>query len=206
MAYSQSRQDSSGTLKTTISLGRTPAIVHSGPFYLMKEPPESSELTGATNLLIHHHLNNTYTKLTNKKKNELSAYLHHITDVNSSNLRNDIDSTLQSLIDTRIISNKEILPMTATQLIGFRLHPGALPHQYRLFTQILHKKHKKHKKKQKTQAHDSTSVGDGSGPSDLMDTGVERKKKEKKKEKKKDKKDKKDKKRKTHGQASGEDI
>ncbi|MCZ8632746.1 MAG: hypothetical protein N7Q72_05730, partial [Spiroplasma sp. Tabriz.8] len=33
MAYSQSRQDSSGTLKTTISLGRTPAIVHSGPFY-----------------------------------------------------------------------------------------------------------------------------------------------------------------------------
>lgn len=34
-----SRQDSSGTLKTTISLGKNPAIVHSGPFYLMKEPP-----------------------------------------------------------------------------------------------------------------------------------------------------------------------
>lgn len=33
------RQDSTGTLKTTISLGKTPAIVHSGPFYLMKEPP-----------------------------------------------------------------------------------------------------------------------------------------------------------------------
>lgn len=34
-----SRQDSSGTLKTTISLGKNPSIVHSGPFYLMKEPP-----------------------------------------------------------------------------------------------------------------------------------------------------------------------
>lgn len=36
------RQDSTGTLKTTISLGKTPAIVHSGPFYLMKEPPSKS--------------------------------------------------------------------------------------------------------------------------------------------------------------------
>lgn len=33
------RQDSSGTLKTTIQLGKNPSIVHSGPFYLMKEPP-----------------------------------------------------------------------------------------------------------------------------------------------------------------------
>lgn len=34
-----SRQDSTGTLKTTISLGKNPSIVHHGPFYLMKEPP-----------------------------------------------------------------------------------------------------------------------------------------------------------------------
>lgn len=34
-----SRQDSSGTLKTTISLGKNPSIVHSGPFYLIREPP-----------------------------------------------------------------------------------------------------------------------------------------------------------------------
>jgi len=40
-----SRQDSTGTLKTTISLGKNPSIVHSGPFYLMKEPPCKS--TGA---------------------------------------------------------------------------------------------------------------------------------------------------------------
>ena len=33
------RQDSTGTLKTTITLGKNPAIVHHGPFYLMKEPP-----------------------------------------------------------------------------------------------------------------------------------------------------------------------
>ena len=40
-----SRQDSTGTLKTTISLGKNPSIVHSGPFYLMKEPPGNKKVT-----------------------------------------------------------------------------------------------------------------------------------------------------------------
>lgn len=31
------RTDSSGTLKTTISLGRVPSVIHSGPFYLVKD-------------------------------------------------------------------------------------------------------------------------------------------------------------------------
>ena len=31
------RQDTTGTLKTTICLGKTPTIVHRGPFYLMKD-------------------------------------------------------------------------------------------------------------------------------------------------------------------------
>lgn len=208
MAYSQSRQDSSGTLKTTISLGRTPAIVHSGPFYLMREPPEPSESTGSTNLIAHHRLSNTYQKLLGKKKNELGAFLHQLTDVNVPFAKTDPSSTLKSLIETRIIGNKEILPMNPTQQIGFRLIPGQLPAQYRLFNQIVHKKHKKHKKKQRSQTHDSHSLGEGAGPSDaVLDPAiVERKKKEKKKEKKKDKKDKKEKKRKIHGQgASGND-
>lgn len=38
-----SRQDSSGTLKTTISLGKNPSIVQSGPFYLVREPPGELE-------------------------------------------------------------------------------------------------------------------------------------------------------------------
>ncbi len=34
------RQDSTGTLKTTITLGKNPVIIHSGPFYLTtREPP-----------------------------------------------------------------------------------------------------------------------------------------------------------------------
>ncbi len=33
------RQDSTGTLKATISLGKNPSIVHTGPFYLIKEAP-----------------------------------------------------------------------------------------------------------------------------------------------------------------------
>ena len=208
MAYSQSRQDSSGTLKTTISLGRTPAIVHSGPFYLMKEPPEPSELTGSTNLIAHHKLGNTYVKLLGKKKNELGAFLHQLTDVTTPFAKVDPNSTLKSLLEARIIGNKEILPMNPTQQIGFRLLPGQLPAQYRLFNQIIHKKHKKHKKKQRSQTHESHTLGEGLGTSEVVldPAVVERKKKEKKKEKKKDKKDKKEKKRKIHGQsASGND-
>lgn len=40
-----SRQDSSGTLKTTILLGKNPSIVPSGPFYLLKEPPRKFSVT-----------------------------------------------------------------------------------------------------------------------------------------------------------------
>lgn len=210
MAYNQGgRQDSSGTLKTTISLGRTPAIVHSGPFYLMKEPPEPSEITGSTNLIAHHRLSSTYTKLLGKKKNDLGSFLHSMTDVNIPFNKPDPGSTLKSLLETRIVANKEILPMNPTQLFGFKLNPGQLPPQYRFFNQPTHKKHKKHKKKQRSHPHETNPLGEASGPSDVAldpTTLVERKKKDKKKEKKKDKKDKKEKKRKIHGQsASGND-
>lgn len=46
-----SRQDSTGTLKTTIQLGKNPSIVHSGPFYLMKEPPSKYDLVSRTNVM-----------------------------------------------------------------------------------------------------------------------------------------------------------
>lgn len=69
-------QDSSGTLKTKISLGKNPTIVHSGPFYLVKEPPEKSDLTGATNLISHYGLEHTYSKFNSKKvKEQLSSFL-----------------------------------------------------------------------------------------------------------------------------------
>lgn len=95
-----SRQDSSGTLKTTISLGKNPSIVHSGPFYLMKEPPGRKscdisiiwfliyvtfycfqfagecELTGATNLMAYYGLEHSYSKFSGKKvKEQLSSFL-----------------------------------------------------------------------------------------------------------------------------------
>jgi mediator of RNA polymerase II transcription subunit 19 len=69
-------QDSSGTLKTKISLGKNPTIVHSGPFYLVKELPEKSDLTGATNLISHYGLEHTYSKFNSKKvKEQLSSFL-----------------------------------------------------------------------------------------------------------------------------------
>ncbi|KAH9376763.1 hypothetical protein HPB48_010941 [Haemaphysalis longicornis] len=118
-----SRQDTTGTLKTTISLGKTPAIVHSGPFYLMKEPPKS-ELTGATNLMVSYGLEHSYNKFSGRKvKDQLSAFL--------PNLPGNIDapgdqdnSSLRSLIEKPPVGGKELLALTGAQLVGFRLHPG----------------------------------------------------------------------------------
>jgi mediator of RNA polymerase II transcription subunit 19 len=129
------RQDSTGTLKTTISLGKTPVIVHSGPFYLMKEPPAESELTGATNLVSYHNLEHTFNKFCGgrKMKDQLSAFL--------PNLPGNIDtpavqdnSSLRLLIEKPPIGGKELLPLTTNQLQGFRLHQGPVRH---LFIRIL---------------------------------------------------------------------
>ncbi|XP_015915563.1 mediator of RNA polymerase II transcription subunit 19 [Parasteatoda tepidariorum] len=144
------RQDSTGTLKTTISLGKgkTPAIWHSGPFYLMKEPPKG-ELTGATNLMSHYNLEHSYNKFCGRKmKDQLSAFLPNLPG-NIDGPGSQDNSCLKSLIDKPPIGGKELLPLTGSQLSGFRLHPGPLPEQYRLMSQppLKKKKHKKHKHK-----------------------------------------------------------
>lgn len=142
-----SRQDSSGTLKTTISLGKNPSIVHSGPFYLMKEPPAKSELTGATNLMAHYGLEHSYSKFSGKKvKEQLSSFLPNLVGVIDGPGQSD-NSTLRSVIEKPPIVGKELMQLTSMQLSGFRLHLGRLPEQYQYHISAPAKKHKnKHKK------------------------------------------------------------
>ncbi|EFN89979.1 mediator of RNA polymerase II transcription subunit 19 [Harpegnathos saltator] len=142
-----SRQDSTGTLKTTISLGKNPSIVHSGPFYLMKEPPGESELTGATNLMAYYGLEHSYSKFSGKKlKEQLSSFLPNLPGIIDRPGHQD-NSSLRSVIEKPPIGGKELLPLTSVQLAGFRLHPGPLPEQYRYVNQAPQRKHKnKHKK------------------------------------------------------------
>jgi mediator of RNA polymerase II transcription subunit 19 len=145
--------DSSGTLKTTISLGKNPSIVHSGPFYLMKEPPTDSEsITGATNLMGYYGLEHSYSKFSGKKmKEQLSSFLPNLPMVmNQGNnvsavtffimscfsfvwIEPEVDfqlfslqdnSSLRSVIEKPPILGKELLPLSTFQLAGFRLHPG----------------------------------------------------------------------------------
>lgn len=74
---SQQRPDTSGTLKTTIHLGRVPSIVQS--FHLMKELPEPSEKNGSTNLMAYYNLEHSLNKLSGKKfKEELSSFLPNL--------------------------------------------------------------------------------------------------------------------------------
>ncbi|XP_044734583.1 mediator of RNA polymerase II transcription subunit 19 [Chrysoperla carnea] len=191
-----SRQDSSGTLKTTISLGKNPSIVHSGPFYLMKEPPEKSELTGATNLMTYYGLEHSYSKFSGKKvKEQLSSFLPNLPGIIDAPGQQD-NSSLRSVIEKPPIGGKEILPLTSVQLAGFRLHPGPLPEQYRYVNQAPQKKHKsKHKR------HKHKDGGPPSQETQITDANQETHEKKHKKQKRHDedkerKKRKKEKKRK----------
>lgn len=140
-------QDSSGTLKTKISLGKNPSIVHSGPFYLMKEPPEKSQSNFQSTL---NNLEHTYNKFNSKKvKEQLSSFLPNLPGVvdGPGNIDN---SSLRSIIDKPPIVGKELMPLTPVQLAGFRLHPGVpLPEKYRYLNTIPTRKHKKKDKKHK---------------------------------------------------------
>ncbi|XP_013782746.1 mediator of RNA polymerase II transcription subunit 19-like [Limulus polyphemus] len=192
------RQDSTGTLKTTISLGKTPAIVHSGPFYLMKEPPSNtqSERTGATNLMSYHNLEHSYNKFCGRKmKDQLSTFLPSLPG-NIDTPGHQDNSSLRSLIEKPPICGKELVPLSGVQLTGFRLHPGPLPEQYRLMShQPQKKKHKNKKHKHKagdTPSHESQQDVSTENTHEKKhkkqkrhDEDKERKKKKKEKKKKK---------------------
>nr|CAG4642795.1 EOG090X0DK3 [Evadne anonyx] len=203
------RQDSTGTLKTTISLGKTPSIVHTGPFYLHKELPGDTELSGSTNLMAHYNLEHSYNKFSGKKfKDSLSSFL--------PNLPGQIDtpgsvdnSSLRSIIEKPPIGGKELVFLNSVQLAGFRLHPGPLPEQYRIASVAQQKKkqkHKKHKKSNEMPAQEASSgaggtpagigEGAGSGGESYDKKHKKQKRHEEDKDRKKKKKEKKKKKQK----------
>nr|CAG4643497.1 EOG090X0DK3 [Ilyocryptus agilis] len=160
------RQDSTGTLKTTISLGKTPTIVHTGPFYLHKELPVDADLTGATNLMAHYNLEHSYNKFSGKKfKDSLSSFLPGLPGLIDTPGSVD-NSSLRSLIEKPPIGGKELAYLNASQLAGFRLHPGPLPEQYQtsaLAPQRKKQKHKKHKKSNEVPVQESGAVGSAVG-------------------------------------------
>jgi len=190
------RQDSTGTLKTTITLGKKPSVFQGGTFYLMKEPPEPSELTGLTNLMSYYGLEHSYHKFTSKKvKDELSAFLPNLPG-NIDTPGSHDNSSLRSLIDKPPITGRELIPLSGHALSGFRLHPGPLAEQYRIMNQPAQKKkhHKKHKKEGKdatvleTQADNTSDSGhDHRKPKKAKRSDEERKKRKKEKKKKKEK-------------------
>ncbi|XP_017486622.1 PREDICTED: mediator of RNA polymerase II transcription subunit 19 [Rhagoletis zephyria] len=192
-----SRQDSSGTLKTTISLGKTPTIIQTGPFYSMKEPPGKGELTGDKDLMTEYGLHHTLTKFKDKKvKESLASFLPNLPGIydTTSNLEN---STLRSVIEKPPIGGKELVPLTAVQLAGFRLHPGPLPEQYRALNTTPARKHKNKHKKHKHKdgaAPQETSLMDSSGLETYERKHKKQKRHEDDKERKKRKKEKKRKK------------
>lgn len=143
-----SRQDSTGTLKTTISLGKNPSIVHSGPFYLMKEPPGKPSLSFSFFVLsrsackrFHPTCMNFQGKVNSRG---LQIWWHIITSsiptANSvvrnwrNNSRRFCPIFLVSL--TRLVT-KTIGKMTKAQIILYQIEPSLLPTLVRFVLQFV---------------------------------------------------------------------
>ncbi|VDP07622.1 unnamed protein product [Soboliphyme baturini] len=144
-------RDSTGILRTKISLGRKPSVIM--PFYLMKsELPgsivtckvmptvltfslsEASSVTGNMNLLSYYGLDHAWNKFCNNKKlkEELSAFLPHLPGSIDTPAQKD-GSSLRQLIEKPPICGKEILPLTNADFAGLKLFPGAVSILFYLF-------------------------------------------------------------------------
>ncbi|KAL5017331.1 hypothetical protein ScPMuIL_006920 [Solemya velum] len=179
------RADSTGTLKTTISLGKVPSVIHTGPFYLIKDIPEQTENTGSKNLMASHGLEHSYNKFCSKKgKEELSAFLPHLPGfIDMPGVQDN--SSLRSLIEKPPITGKELVPLTGSSLNGFRLHPGPLPEQYRFMSHMPAKKKHKHKKKKEAEKDNILQETPSENPSDSKKLKKQKQEEKKKKKKKK---------------------
>ncbi|CDW59644.1 Med19 domain containing protein [Trichuris trichiura] len=190
-------RDSSGILRTKISLGRKPSIIM--PFYLMKNELPSNPITGSMNLLSYYGLDHAWNKFCNNKKlkEELSAFM--------PNLPGNIDAagSLRQLIEKPPICGKEILPLGSAETVGFRLLPGSvsdflsciqrlfvafqIPEEYRTWSVGPSNAADKKKRKRK---HENI-LGDEGPEEDAEKRAKRLKKEEERREKKKKKKDKK---------------
>lgn len=190
------RQDSTGTLKTTITLGKKPSVFQGGTFYLMKDPPDAKEVTGLTNLMSYYGLEHSYNKFVSKKvKEELSAFLPSLPG-NIDTPGSADNSSLRSIIEKPPIVGKDLVPLSGNSLTGFRLHPGPLPESYRQSYQQparnkTDRKHKKRKKEDKEVQENQDNASDSGHEHRKIKkakrTDEERKKRKKEKKKKKEK-------------------
>ncbi|XP_043932522.1 mediator of RNA polymerase II transcription subunit 19 [Protopterus annectens] len=159
------------------------------PFYLLRELPANTELTGSTNLITYYNLEHTFNKFCGKKvKDKLSNFLPDLPGMIDMPGTHD-NSSLRSLIEKPPICGNSFNPLTGNMLTGFRLHAGPLPEQYRLMHIQPPKKKNKHKHKQnRTQdpvPPETPSDSDHKKKKKKKDDDPERKKKKKEKKKKK---------------------
>ncbi|CAJ0953948.1 unnamed protein product [Ranitomeya imitator] len=124
----------------------------SGPFYLLRELPGLSDLTGSVNLILHYNLNIHLGNSVARKSKKNSATFFRTCQA-ASIVKGMIDtpgsqdnSSLRSLIEKPPICGNSFTPLTGALLTGFRLHAGPLPEHCRLMhIQPPKKKNKKHK-------------------------------------------------------------
>uniref|UniRef100_A0A2K6G3A7 Mediator of RNA polymerase II transcription subunit 19 n=1 Tax=Propithecus coquereli TaxID=379532 RepID=A0A2K6G3A7_PROCO len=95
---------------------RDKSVAGCGPFYLIRELPGSTELTGSTNLITHYNLEHAYNKFCGKKvKEKLSNFLPDLPGMIDLPGSHD-NSSLRSFIEKPPILSGSFNPITGTRL------------------------------------------------------------------------------------------
>lgn len=178
-------------IKVKIKLNDIAPSPTPGLYFPENRSPVEQVITGETNLIQHNGLESAYHRYCNKKvKEELSAFLPNVcgnVDVPGTDKG---QGTLQGLFERPPICNKEILPLSQSQLIGFRLHPGPVPSQIAQLFTIPNDSRKRERKRRRDYPNRDGSC------SDSTDASVKLKKQKRSEEDKERRKKKKEKKRK----------
>ncbi|PAA80949.1 hypothetical protein BOX15_Mlig026630g4, partial [Macrostomum lignano] len=130
----QQQQPPNAQLQASVSprikivLGEKPSVTHCNPFYLMsKEPPQEAPLTGASNLIKHHDLEQAYSMYcTRRLREELSCFLPGLPGQIDTNGFED-GSSLSEMIERPPVTGKDLAPLSANAMSAFRLHEGPVP-------------------------------------------------------------------------------
>ncbi|KAI1720247.1 mediator of RNA pol II transcription subunit 19 domain-containing protein [Ditylenchus destructor] len=129
---------SSGSLRTKISLkGGYSQLSLVVPFYGMKsELPAASPLLGSDDLITHFDLGGSYNRYcgsSKKLRDDLASFLPQVCGTSNLSSRNDASCSLRQLVEKPPITGKEVAPLSASAMVGFKLAPGPVPENYRLF-------------------------------------------------------------------------
>uniref|UniRef100_A0A1I7RYR3 Mediator of RNA polymerase II transcription subunit 19 n=1 Tax=Bursaphelenchus xylophilus TaxID=6326 RepID=A0A1I7RYR3_BURXY len=132
MEYSSAAKVSPGRLKLSLKKVIT-------PFYGMKkEIPQQQAVIGSEDLISYYDLSSAFQRFCGprKPKEDLSAFLTNVAATSNLKKQQDASCSLKHLVEKPPITGKDVLPLSSSAMVGFKMAAGPVPEQYQFFDSI----------------------------------------------------------------------